>query len=160
MRMVLLAATLVLTSLPMQRATAQGPYGPAPSAATQQEILALRERAWRTWFSNDSAGFKQVVPAELLAIGWDGGPWQDRAETIKGMADFAKSGLALQELHFLKNAWQQYGDVIILYSSFHVGLRGPKGEKQDTYGRGTEIFVKRNGKWIHTGWHLDNVKFS
>ena len=54
----------------------------------------------------------------------------------------------------------RHGDVIILYSNFHVGLVGPKGEKQDTLGRGTEIFVKRNGKWIHTGWHLDKVKFS
>ena len=160
MRTVLLVATLVLTALPAQSAAAQAAYGPAPSAATQQEILALREKAWRSWFSNDTTGFKQVVPAELLAIGWDGGAWQNRAETMKGMADFAKSGLTLKELHFVKNGWQQYGDVIILYSNFHVGLVGPKGEKQDTLGRGTEIFVKRNGKWIHTGWHLDNVKFS
>ncbi|MCC6929311.1 MAG: nuclear transport factor 2 family protein [Gemmatimonadaceae bacterium] len=160
MRPVLFTVALALSAVPMARAAAQAAYGPSPAAATQQEILRLRERAWRTWFSNDTAGFKAVVPAELLAIGWDGGPWQDRAETIKGMADFAKSGLKLDELHFVKNAWQQYGDVIILYSNFHVALRGPKGEKQETYGRGTEVFVKRNGRWIHTGWHLDNVKFS
>lgn len=23
--------------------------------------------------------------------------------------------------------------------------------------RGTEIFVRRNGRWAHTGWHLDTV---
>jgi hypothetical protein len=26
-------------------------------------------------------------------------------------------------------------------------------------GRGTEIFVRRNGKWVDVGWHLDNGPF-
>jgi hypothetical protein len=27
-------------------------------------------------------------------------------------------------------------------------------------GRGTEVFVRRDGKWVDVGWHLDNGPFS
>ena len=57
----------------------------------------------------------------------------------------------------LSLAGQQYGDVVILYSSFRIVLTARDGKEQVTTGRGTEIFVRRNGKWIHTGWHLDTL---
>ena len=50
------------------------PALPEPDAATQATILALREQAWRSWFSNDREGFLRVVPDELVALGWGGGP--------------------------------------------------------------------------------------
>jgi hypothetical protein len=31
------------------------------------------------------------------------------------------------------------------------------GTAQETTGRGTENFVHRQGRWVHTGWHLDTV---
>jgi hypothetical protein len=31
------------------------------------------------------------------------------------------------------------------------------GQEQETTGRGTEVFVRRHGRWVHTGWHLDAV---
>lgn len=132
-------------------------FGPQPDAATQREILALREQAWRSWFANDTAGFMRVVPDELIAMGWDGGAWEDRAQTMAQMKQFATTGMKLDQLHFTRNVLQQYGDAVILYTSFHLVLKGPNGEKQETTGRGTEIFVRRNGRWAHTGWHLDTV---
>jgi hypothetical protein len=66
-------------------------FGPAPDAATQRELLALREAAWRTWFSNDQEGFRRIVPDELVAIGWSGGPWEDRAQTMAQMQEFARA---------------------------------------------------------------------
>lgn len=134
-----------------------GHFGAGPDAATRAEILALRERAWRTWFSNDRAGFQRVVPDELVAIGWNGGAWDDREGTMRRMADFARDGQAISSLEFPRNVFQQYGDVVILYTRFHLVLRGADGALSETTGRGTEIFVRREGKWVHTGWHLDAV---
>ncbi len=132
-------------------------FGPQPDAATQQEILALREAAWRTWFANDRTGFERVVPEELVALGWDGGPWDDRGQTVAQMGEFAKSGRTLTALEFPRNVFQRYGDVVILYTTFRIALSDSAGQAQETTGRGTEVFVRRKGRWIHTGWHLDTV---
>lgn len=132
-------------------------FGPEPDAATQRELLALREAAWRTWFANDRAGFERIVPEELVALGWDGGPWDDRAGTVAQMEGFARSGRQLTTLEFPRNVFQRYGDVVILYTSFRIVLSDAAGQAQETTGRGTEVFVRRQGRWIHTGWHLDTV---
>ena len=132
-------------------------FGPEPDAATQRELLALRESAWRTWFANDRAGFERIVPEELVAMGWDGGPWDDRAGTVSQMEEFARSGRKLTTLEFPRNVFQRYGDVVILYTSFRIVLSDAAGQPNENTGRGTEVFVRRHGRWIHTGWHLDTV---
>ena len=149
-------ALAVVVSISASEVSAQD-YGPQPDSATRREILALREAAWRTWFANDRAGFERVVPAELVALGWGGGPWEDRKQTMAQMAEFATSGQRLTALEFPRNVWQRYGDVVILYSSFRLELTDSAGKRQETAGRGTEVFVRRNGRWVHTGWHLDAV---
>jgi len=154
MRSVRLAlAAMLLSAAPL----AAQQFGPQPDAATRTEILRIREKAWRTYFANDQEGFKSVVPQELLAVGWDGGPWEDRAQVLNGMAEFAKAGGAIETLEFPENVMQQYGDAIILYTKFRLVLKMGDGKTSETRGRGTEIFVKRDGRWIHTGWHLDQV---
>ena len=132
-------------------------YGPQPDAATQREILAIREAVWRAWFANDRTAFQRIVPAELVALGWDGGPWDDRARSLAQMGEFAKSGRTIASLEFPRNVWQRYGDVVILYTSFRLVLTDRAGASQPVAGRGTEVFVRRDGRWIHTGWHLDTV---
>ncbi len=132
-------------------------FGPQPDSAAQREILQLREQAWRTWFANDRAGFEQVVPDELIALGWDGGPWGDRQQTLADMASFATRGMRLTELEFPRNVFQQYGDAVVLYTRFRLVLTDGEGIEHETVGRGTEIFVRRNDRWVHTGWHLDKV---
>ena len=132
-------------------------FGPSPDPATEREILALREGAWRAWFTNDRAAFQRIVPDELVALGWDGGPWDDQARTLANMAQFAEGGSTLTALEFPRNVLQRYGDVVILYTSFRLVLTDRAGRARETSGRGTEIFVRREGRWIHTGWHLDAV---
>lgn len=128
-----------------------------PDRDTQRQILELREQAWRSWFGNDREGFLRVVPDELVALGWDGGPWQDREASLQSMASFAAGGRRLLSLDFPGNVFQQYGDTVILYTRFAIELADPAGAVTRTAGRGTEIFVRREGRWIHTGWHLDTV---
>jgi SnoaL-like domain len=132
-------------------------YGPQPDSTTRARILELREAAWRTWFGNDQAGFQRVVPEELVAMGWTGGAWEDREQTLRTMAEFAKGGRTIQALEFPRNVFQQYGDVVILYTSFRLVLADAQGKTEEIAGRGTEVFVRRDGRWIHTGWHLDDV---
>ena len=132
-------------------------YGPAPDPATQREILALREAAWRTWFANDQEGFGKVVPDELVALGWDGGEWGDRAHAMAAMAEFAKRGMKLTTLEFPQNVFQQCGDAVVLYTRFRLVLTDSEGKSSESTARGTEIFVRRNGKWIHTGRPLDPI---
>ena len=152
-----LRLTLALVLAAPAGSLAAQQYGPQPNAATQREILAVRESAWRSWFANDRAAFGNAVPAELVALGWGGGPWDDRAGTLVQMGEFAGSGGALTVLEFPRNVFQQYGDVVILYTRFRVVITDRAGTAQETTGRGTEIFVHRQGRWEHTGWHLDTV---
>lgn len=148
-----LALVLMLSASPL----AAQQYGPQPDADTQREILAVRETAWRSWFANDRAAFEKAVPSELVALGWGGGPWDDRAGTMAQMGEFANGGGTLTVLEFPRNVFQQYGDVVVLYTRFRVVLTDQSGAAQETTGRGTEIFVRRQGRWVHTGWHLDTV---
>lgn len=148
---VALLCSVATSSLPAQE------YGPQPDTATRTELLTLREAAWRTWFSNDRAAFTRIVPDELIALGWDGGPWADREGTLAQMDGFAKSGQRLTALEFPRTVFQRYGDVVILYSTFRLVLSDSSGTSRETTGRGTEVFVRRKGRWVHTGWHLDTV---
>ena len=155
MRARLIGIAVLVSAAPFPLSAQQ--YGPQPDAATRREILALREAAWRTWFANDRAGFRAVVPDELVALGWDGGEWGDRAHAQSAMAEFAGRGMTLTALEFPRNVFQQYGDAVILYTRFRLVLTDSTGRTSETAGRGTEVFVRRSGKWIHTGWHLDTV---
>ncbi len=47
-----------------------------------------------------------------------------------------------------------HGDVAILYSRYVVEYQVGDKTMEDA-GRATEVFVKKNGRWIHPGWHLD-----
>lgn len=132
-------------------------FGPQPTAQTQKNILQLREQAWLGWFNNDIESFTSSVPNELVAIGWSGGAFSNRNATLEQMSEFALSGTKLTALQFPENIFQQYGDVVILYTRFQVTLTTKEGVAQVISGRGTEIFVQRNKQWIHTGWHLDPV---
>lgn len=147
---------LLLMFCQTTRISAQS-FGPKPDAKTRAELLSIRELAWRAWFSNDRAEFTKLVPDELIAIGWDGGIWADRAQSMANMGKFAESGQTISALEFPRTEFQRYGDVVITYSTFRIVMRGKDGKSQETSGRGTEVFVMRNGRWIHTAWHLDKV---
>jgi ketosteroid isomerase-like protein len=153
------AASISLSTLSdaSKPSTVSPNYGPQPSAALQAELLAIREKAWRAWFSNDVPRFREAVPAELLAIGWEGSEWKDRQQSEQAMQQFAESGTKLTSLSFPRNAFQYYGETVILYSTFDVVLSAKDGARSQVSGRATEVFVRRDKRWIHTGWHLDQT---
>jgi hypothetical protein len=156
MRLLALSLLMSLTIALSTAAEAQQ-FGPEPDAKSKAELMADREVAWRAFFSNDRVTFNKLVPDELLAISWENGAWADKPATLVNMNEFAKSGQKLTSLEFPRTVFQQYGDAVILYSTFRVVLTAPDGARRETIGRGTEVFVRRNGKWAHTAWHLDKT---
>jgi ketosteroid isomerase-like protein len=48
-----------------------------------------------------------------------------------------------------------FGDTAILYSQFLYQTEA-NGNRSTSSGRATEVFVRRNGKWVNVGWHLDS----
>jgi hypothetical protein len=119
------------------------------------DVLALRESAWRAWFAGDEASLLSILPEDFLAIGWGGTEISDRATTIASSRAFQESAGRLVSLTFPETRAQRLGDTIIFYGSYEVTIATGTKE-QHVRGRLTEVFVKRDGRWLHPGWHLDS----
>jgi ketosteroid isomerase-like protein len=121
------------------------------------KLLAAREEVWRAWFANDSAVLQKVIPKEVIAINSGEETWSDLTTVLSSSRDSATSGTKLVKLEFPRTEIQVYGDVAILYSRYAYEVE-TKGKRQPVSGRATEVFVRRNGAWVNTGWHLDSEK--
>ncbi|MGH9603942.1 MAG: nuclear transport factor 2 family protein [Terriglobales bacterium] len=133
----------------------QQPY--ALSAEERRELLTAREAVWRAYFANDAQHLDKVIPTETVAINAGEEPWADRKAVLAGAAGFASSGGKLLKLEFPRTEVQMFGDVAILYTTWSYTLE-MEGKQQTSSGRGTEIFVRRDGQWVNSGWHLDSGK--
>lgn len=125
--------------------------------AQRQDLLAAREATWRAYFSNDRALLEKIIPAETIAINPDVDKWDNRADVLASAAQFAQAGGKLVRLEFPRTEVQMYGDVAILYSTYAYELE-LQGKTSEQAGRATEIFVRRKGIWVNSGWHLDSGK--
>ncbi|HYI11623.1 MAG TPA: nuclear transport factor 2 family protein [Thermoanaerobaculia bacterium] len=134
---------LVLLSIPVHAAEAIDP-----------DVLAVREAAWRAWFGGDEAALRAMLPEEFLAIGAGEPEISDREKAIASSRSFKEAGGRLVSLAFPETRAQQFGDTVILYGSYEATFVAG-GKEQQMRGRLTEVFVKRDGKWLHPGWHLD-----
>ena len=137
-------------SLAMQQITHVDP-------AIQQQIVAIRDTAWRSYFANDQATMARLFPPNFIAIGWSGGPWLDRSGTLADAADFASHGGSLVALDFPHTEIQLFGDVAVVYSMYVVEFNYD-GIATRQSGRATEVFQKKDGHWVHPSWHLDSGK--
>ncbi len=118
------------------------------------EVLAVREAAWRAWFAGDERALGAMLPPEFIAIGAHGNELNDKATTLESARAFKASGGTLVSLSFPETRAQRYGDTMILYGRYEA-VMGKTSGNETMRGRYTEIFVRRDGKWIHPGWHLD-----
>ena len=158
-RSFVLAASLSLAAAAATAATPPPapatPPAPTPTAAVDPALLAVRETAWRAWFAGDEAALAPMLPDEFLGIGTSGTEMADRAHTLAASRAFHESGGRLVRLAFPQTRAQQYGDVVLLYSLYEATLVGGDGKETTLRGRATELFVRRDGRWLHPGWHLD-----
>jgi hypothetical protein len=125
------------------------------SPALRREIHRAREAVWRAWFANDRAKLDWMIPAETVAINADAENWEGRDEVLAASRTFVEGGGRLARLEFPRTEIQLFGDVAILYTTYLFETE-TKGERSVTGGRGTEIFVRRDGRWVNPGWHTDS----
>lgn len=119
------------------------------------DVLKVREAAWRAWFAGDEAALRAMLPENFLAIGASGGEISDREKTLASSRGFKEAGGRLVSLAFPETRAQRFGDTVILYGSYEATFV-IDGKETVMRGRLTEVFVKREGTWVHPGWHLDS----
>ncbi len=134
-------------------ARSQLPQPISPEERTR--LLTDREAVWQAFFANDRVALARVVPEDLVAINAGEEPWADRVGTLAAAAAFAAGGARLVRLEFPKTEIRIYGDTAILYSTYVYDVQ-KDGKFETSAGRGTEIFVRRDGRWVNAGWHLDS----
>lgn len=120
----------------------------------RQQLLSAREAVWRAWFTNDQAKLSELIPEDAIAINAGSEDWSNRTTILEGAKRFAESGAKLVRLEFPRTEMQVYGRTIIIYTTYLYEIEN-NGKKTTSSGRGTEIFVLRDGKFVNTGWHLD-----
>jgi len=153
--LLLAQATGSLLALTSSAPTAACSVAQPVSPALRQEILSAREAVWRAWFANDQARLKAAIPEETVAINAGEEAWQGRNQVLESAREFGASGARLVRLEYPRTEIQLFGDVAILYTAYLFEVE-TGGERQVSSGRGTEIFVRRGGRWTNPGWHLDS----
>jgi len=160
---VLALAVALVWSVPVLGVDAAGQAQPAGDVSSAQstvdgidsELLATRETAWRAWFAGDVAALGAMLPADFISYGMTGKELSDRAKALAESRAYAASGGRLERLEFPATSAQRYGDVVVLYSLYEVRLVDGAGKATTLKGRATEVFVRRDGRWLHPGWHID-----
>lgn len=122
----------------------------------KKKLLATRESVWRAFFAGDVAKLEKLLPEEFLAIEASGGDWGNRKAILDKSRRFAEGGGKLLKLEFPKNEFQVYGFTALLYSTYSYEIER-EGKRSTHSGRVSEVFVHRNGEWVHPAWHLDRV---
>jgi hypothetical protein len=137
-----------------------------PAAATvvteevRKELLAARDRAWRSFFDEDPvASIKEILGPEVIAIQESHEKWENRESLIAMAKSMKAQNIRVVRLEFPRTEIQIFGDVAILYYTY-VFANGNDTGVGTLAGRGTEVFVRRDGRWIDVGWHLDNGAFT
>ena len=125
---------------------------PRPLAEPQKRsLLEAREAVWRAWYGGDVAALERLLPRELITL--HPGGWGTYDSILKASAEFATSGGKLSRLAFPRTEFQQYGNSVIIYTSYELDIQ-QGGATRTEKGKATEIFLRRGGKWLNTGWQL------
>jgi Domain of unknown function (DUF4440) len=123
------------------------------SDSDKKALFAAREAVWRAWFAGDTAALSKLVPPELIAIEPGSDTFGTHTSTLAGSRGFAASGGRLLRLVFPRTELQAYGNTAILYTTYEMDLQAG-GKPTTERGVATEVFVRRDGEWINTGWQL------
>ena len=132
----------------------------APSVSTplsRADLAALeviRKDVWVHWFTGDTAQLRRVLAPELVAISAEAPHWQSLDETLAGAAKFKAGGGTFVSVTFDSNTIHHFRDVVVMFSHYAV-VTERAGTRATQKGLATEVFVRTDGRWVHTSWQLD-----
>jgi ketosteroid isomerase-like protein len=143
-------------SAPALSAQAAPRIAAALPASDLAELEAIRKDVWINWFAGDTAALRRVLGPELIAISPDAPDYQSLDASLAGAARFKASGATLASVRFEATKVHRFGDVVVMFSHYIIEM-DKGGQRSREHGRATEVFVRHNGKWVHTSWHLDVI---
>jgi hypothetical protein len=129
-----------------------------PSDKVRAELLTAREVAWRSFVQKDPAVVEGILAPELIAIQENSGRWENRERLVELAKSMGERGVQMTRLEFPRTEIQLFGDTAILYYTYIMEQKLGANTAVSA-GRGTEVFVRRKGRWVDVGWHLDSGAF-
>jgi hypothetical protein len=124
-------------------------------AGIDPALAKVQREVWDVWFAGDTVRLKEIIPPDLVVINSGGGNFSSFRDEVASSANFSRSGGRLLELTFPEMRVQQFGDVVVVYTQYRLAfVMGSDTTRQS--GRATEVFVKRDGKWVNPAWHMDS----
>lgn len=154
MRALARVALLALGSAALACVSAGERHGGTLTSEERAELLGVRAAVWRAYFTGDEGTLLDLLPPDFIAIDPSGPIAPGREGQVEGLRAFRDSGGRLVALDFPVTEVQLLGDVAVLYTTYVVELATPHGPER-LAGRATEVFQRRDGRWVHPGWHLD-----
>jgi hypothetical protein len=129
-----------------------------PSDKVRAELLTAREVAWRSFVQKDPAVVEGILAPELIAIQENSDRWENRERLVELAKSMGERGVQMTRLEFPRTEIQLFGDTAILYYTYIMEQKLGANTAVSA-GRGTEVFVRRKGRWVDVGWHLDSGAF-
>lgn len=153
MKIVAVALTLIASAFPLAAQDAPR-VALTLSGIELAELEAVRKAVWVDWFSGDTAALRSVLGPELVAISAGAPHWQSLDESLAASAKFKADGGTFVSVSFDSPLTHRFGETVVMFSLYTV-VTEIGGRRQTQKGRATEVFVRANGSWVHTSWHLD-----
>ena len=120
-------------------------------------LESVRADVWMAWLRNDTTRLKAILAPELVTASGADSLFHTLGETLAQSAEYRKAGGKFVGVSFTATRTHWIGDVAVMFSRYRPELEAADGTRRITRGRATEVFARRDGRWVHTSWHLDRT---